>query len=98
MLKKSHKAKIQGNTAIYFFDTPLAESHADLEYRRLNVNLIAGYERMLTPLVGVGVEAGATRNFRSGVYQIEDRSIEIHNFGRSIEPYFNLKYFLALPK
>lgn len=89
---------LKGNTATYFFDDQLENTPTNVEYRRLNVNLIAGYERMLSPLVGIGLEMGATRNLQSGLYQLEDRRIEIHNFGRSVEPYFNLKFFLALPK
>ena len=89
---------IKGNTADYFFDLPVLEQYTGLSYRRLNVNVIAGYERQLTALIGVGLEAGITAPLRSGLYERNARWEEVHNFGRSVAPYINMKFFLSLPK
>ena len=87
----------KGDTADYFFTRPVLEGYDDLSYRRLNVNVIAGYERQLTPMIGIGVEAGVTAPLRSGLYQQNGAWNEVHNFGRSVAPYFNMKFFLSLP-
>lgn len=89
---------VKGNTAQYFFNNQTIDGYAALSYRRLNVNAIVGYEKQLTPLIGVGIEAGATVPLRSGLYQNSSTWQEVHNFGDKIAPYFNVKFFLSLPK
>ncbi len=88
----------RGNTAEYFFDQAWSNGFTDLSYRRLNVNLITGYERQLTPIIGIGVEGGVTVPLRSGLYRNDQRWQQVHNFGTSVAPYFNMKFFLSLPK
>ncbi len=87
----------RGSNGNYFFDNQIADAYEDLSYRRLNVNAIIGYERQLTPVIGIGIEGGATIPIRSGLYRLDQQWTEVHNFGKSVAPYLNVKFFLALP-
>ncbi len=88
---------IKGSNASYYLSNPGLENFSGLSYRRLSTNAILGYEMMVTPLVGVGIEAGATVPVQSGIYRMDKRWQEVHNFGQKVDPYFNLKVFFALP-
>ncbi len=89
---------VKGGTGNYFLSGLAMDNLNGLNYRRLNANAIIGYERLITPLVGIGVEAGATIPLQSGIYRQERRWQEVHSFGQTVDPYFNFKVFLAVPR
>ncbi|MCB0579129.1 MAG: hypothetical protein KDD10_07445 [Phaeodactylibacter sp.] len=88
----------RGGAANYRLTGQAADHLSGLNYRRLNANAIIGYERLLTPLVGIGLEAGATIPLQSGIYRQDRRWQEVHNFGQKVDPYFNFKIFFAVPR
>lgn len=95
---------IKGSNASYYLSNPSLANNtglanvSGLNYRRLNSNAILGYEIMATPLVGLGIEAGATIPLESGIYRMENRWQEVHNFGQKVSPYFNFRVFFAIPR
>lgn len=88
----------KGSTGNYYLSGLALGELSGLNYRRLNANAIIGYERLITPLVGIGVEAGATIPLQSGIYRQEKRWQEVHSFGQKVDPYFNFKIFFAVPR
>ena len=89
---------VKGSTANYFLSGMAFDNLSGLNYRRLSANAIVGYEKLITPLVGIGVEAGATMPLQSGIYRQDNRWREVHNFSQKVDPYFNFKIFFAIPK
>ncbi|MCB0547439.1 MAG: hypothetical protein KDD19_07595 [Phaeodactylibacter sp.] len=89
---------VKGSTGNYYLSGLAMDNLSGLNYRRLNANAIVGYEKLITPLVGIGVEAGATLPLQSGLYRQEQRWQQVHNFGQKVDPYFNFKIFFAIPK
>lgn len=89
---------VKGSTASYYLSGLAMDNLSGLNYRRLNANAIVGYEKLITPLVGIGVEAGATIPLQSGIYRQGPRWQEVYNFGQKVAPYFNFKIFFTVPK
>ncbi|MCB9265799.1 MAG: hypothetical protein H6558_12300 [Lewinellaceae bacterium] len=89
---------VKGSSGNYYLSGLAMDGLSGLNYRRLSANAILGYEKLVTPLVGVGIEAGATIPVQSGVYRQDKRWQEVHNFGQKVDPYFNFKIFFAVPR
>lgn len=89
---------VRGSNANYYLSGLSMDHLSGLNYRRLSANALIGYERLLTPLVGLGFEAGATIPLQSGIYRQEQRWQEVHNFRQGVDPYFNIRIFFAVPK
>ncbi|MEL7249069.1 MAG: hypothetical protein AAFO03_11640 [Bacteroidota bacterium] len=75
-----------------------SDMYANTSYRRLNLKGIVGVERQISPWVGLRAEVGANLPYRSGLYDLENPRLEIHDFNQRIVPHVNLGFFLSLPK
>lgn len=74
-------------------DTP-----RDARYRRMNINGLVAYERLLTPWLGVSSELGVNIPLRSGLYDPNDPTLEIHSFQNRVSPHFKVGLFLCVPE
>lgn len=76
----------------------ISDLYTNSSYRRINLKAVLGYEHQLTPWVGLSAEVGAALPYRSGLYDLEQPSIELHDFGRQLAPHVSFGVFLSLPK
>ena len=75
-----------------------SEMYANTSYRRINLKGVVGVERQISPWVGLRAEIGANLPYRSGLYDLENPRVEIHDFNQRIVPHVNFGFFLSLPK
>ncbi len=66
-------------------------------YKRITVNGVVGYERQLTPWIGLSAEMGISLPYRSGIFDTDNRRLELHNFNDRVSPHFKVGFFLSLP-
>lgn len=71
--------------------------YTNTSYRRINLKGVIGMERQVTPWVGLRAEIGANLPYRSGLYDLENPRLEIHDFNERIQPHVNFGFFLSLP-
>lgn len=91
----------RGNAATYVLqqqDDLIANAFTGSHYRRLSINGVAGYERQLTPWLGLSLEMGVTVPYRAGIYDAENNRVQLHNFNDRISPHLNFGLFFSLPQ
>lgn len=90
----------RGSTANYFVHAGDLEMNTpgDARYRRMNVNGLVAYERLLTPWLGFSSELGINMPLRSGLYDPNDPALEIHSFQNRVSPHFKVGLFLCIPE
>lgn len=76
----------------------ISDLYTNSSYRRINLKAVLGYERQITPWVGLSAEAGAALPYRSGLYDLEQPNVQLHDFGRQLAPHVSFGVFLCLPK
>jgi hypothetical protein len=93
-------AGFRGSHANYFVHSGDLDMDVpgDARYRRLNVNGIVAYEKLLTPWLGVMTELGVNVPLRSGLYDPYDPRREIHSFQNRVSPHFRVGLFLCVPE
>lgn len=92
---------IKGSTATYVINDNelVADDQIGANYRRMSASGIIGYEKMLTPMVGLSLEMGASLPMRSGIYSVTNNREVLYDFDTNkISPHFRVGVFLALPK
>lgn len=90
---------LKGSTATYLINDNEAVTDDLLgsNFRRMSASGIVGYEKMLTPMLGLSLEMGASLPIRSGIYSATDRRELLYDFNNKISPHFRVGIFLALP-
>ena len=71
---------------------------ASSSYKRMDIRGLVGYQRQITPLIGFSVEVGASMPLKSGIYATDKSQSELYNFKSGVSPYFNVGFFLSLPR
>ena len=66
-------------------------------YKRITINGVVGYERQLTPWIGISAEMGVAMPYRSGIFDAQDNRLELHSFDDRLSPHFKVGFFLSLP-
>lgn len=92
---------VKGSTATYLINDNemVANDLVGTHYRRMSANAIIGYEKMLTPLLGLSLEMGTSVPLRSGIYNLNDRQNVLYDFNNNkVSPHFRVGIFLALPQ
>lgn len=89
---------VRGSRGNYLLNQTNSINDASLYYRRLTVNAMFGYEKQLSGLLGVFMEAGASTPIRSGLFSVDQRWEEVHAYEESINPYVKFGVFLAIDK
>ena len=92
-------AGIKAQTAGYFVEGdqhPLGDLSAN--YRRISVQAIFGYEKMINKLVGFSCSAGVNLPFASGMYSFAGKWNRLHNFQDRVAPQFKAGVFFALDR
>ncbi len=87
---------VTGDSDNYFISKDLAVVDMATNYRRISANTVVKFEKQLTHLLGVGVEVGASIPFFSGLYSLDKRWQEIHDFEEHITPYAKVGLFCAI--
>lgn len=92
---------LRGSTATYLINDNDAVSDDLLgtSYRRMSAHGVVGYEKMLTPMIGLSAEMGVAVPMRSGIYDRNGRgNVLRYDFNNNkVSPHFNIGFFLALP-
>ncbi|MGB0522675.1 MAG: hypothetical protein ACPGJS_06930 [Flammeovirgaceae bacterium] len=70
----------------------------DVYYRRLNANVLIGFERQLKGLLGFRLETGVNVPLRSGLYTVDQRWERMHSYQEGVNPYVKAGIFLAIDK
>ncbi len=93
-------AGIRGSSATYLVgdNAVVSDLYSNTTYRRLDVRAVFGFERQITPWVGLRGELGANIPYRAGLYDLENPRTQIHDFGQRVMPHANFGFFLSLPK
>lgn len=91
---------VKGSTATYLINDNevVSDDLLGANYRRMSASGIFGYEKMLTPMVGLSMEMGASLPMRSGIYSVNNRQEVLYDFNNKVSPHFKVGIFLALPK
>lgn len=90
----------RGDAATYLLtnDDGLQDPFIGSNFRRININGIVGFEKQITKMVGVSVEAGASFPYKNGIFDYQNTSIGLHDFQNQISPHFRVGFFLSLPR
>ena len=89
---------VKGAAANYYLDDHPISQFSSNNYRRINANALVGYEKQITPMVGFGFEAGASIPVYSGIYKLNRKWIQVHNFQEKVTPYAKFGFFLAIDR
>jgi len=89
---------VKGSAGSYFLGGASFANFDEATYRRISVHSLLGYERQITSLVGLSVEAGATLPVRSSIYEWDRQWIKTHDFSEKISPYFKVGLFLSIDR
>ena len=91
---------IKGEAGQYALDQQdfggLPES--DLSFNRISIRGTVGYERQISKLVGMAVEAGICAPYRMGIFARDNSATLIHNFNDRITPHVNVGLFMSVPR
>lgn len=93
-------AGVRGSSASYLVgdNAVVSDLYSNTNYRRLDIRAVAGFERQITPWVGLRAEVGANIPYRAGLYDIDNSRTQIHDFGQRVTPHANFGFYLSLPK
>lgn len=91
---------VRASSATYLVgdNAVVSNLYSNTNYRRIDLRAVVGFERQITPWVGLRAEVGANMPYRAGLYDVNNPRLEIHNFGQRIVPHANFGFFLSLPK
>lgn len=89
---------LRAQSAQYLFEGALNNSLSDLNYRRITIQGVFGYEQMITRMIGVDISAGVNLPFKSGVFTYDNGWQQMHDFKDKLRPRFQAGIFLALDR
>ncbi len=89
---------LRAQSAQYLFEGAVNNSLRDMNYRRITIQGVLGYERMITRMIGVDFSAGVNLPFKSGVYTYDRGWRQMHDFKDKLRPQFQAGIFLALDR
>ncbi len=89
----------KGQASSYFVEQQFQTFHNNNIYRRITVQALVGYERMINKLVGFETSLGVNIPYRSGIYTADGNQWEtLHNFNDRLTPQMKAGIFLAIDR
>ena len=97
-LKERIYAGIKGSRGNYYLNETSEIPVSNLFYRRLNANVLLGYETQLKGMLGFMIEGGANIPIRDGLYTLDKTWESVHDYQKGVKPYIRAGIYLAIDK
>ena len=89
---------LRAQSAQYLFEGSLSNAFGDINYRRITIQSVLGYERMITNMIGLDVSVGVNLPYKSGVFNYDQGWKQLHDFKEKMRPQFQAGIFLAIDR